>query len=188
MATNDSLESEAMAPTIFQCEHCRSVVGDTYTFVSADQERQTVSLGTATGCKMAEELEVGDNGGAFRKFTCQCCQEELGRVYVTTSREMDPIRGCFTFDVGKVKSYKLGSAELNMRDLADSQTKSNSSAIDGADAMTAGPELVLVGLDAMKALQIRRDVNRLMEVVLHFQERHLQLTNELDALKLQKRN
>lgn len=55
--TNPLQEQEIMNPLVFQCKHCRSVIGDSFTWVGADQELNAVILSAkATGKVIVGEL------------------------------------------------------------------------------------------------------------------------------------
>eukprot|EP00051_Salpingoeca_urceolata_P021717 m.343281 g.343281 ORF g.343281 m.343281 type:complete len:241 (+) comp19849_c2_seq3:362-1084(+) len=110
--TDHGGDEEISAPLVFQCNSCRLVLGDSFSWVCADEQMQTVTLQAAVpGIKFGPRLKTSesehDMGSTYLPFSCPC-GEQVGRVYKTTSRRLDHIRDMMTFDIGKITSYQLG--------------------------------------------------------------------------------
>lgn len=71
---NDNL----ISPLVFQCLKCRNIVGDSFSFSSSNNERQTISLHTATNIKRIHEFHTSKNGydigSTYIIFVCQICE------------------------------------------------------------------------------------------------------------------
>eukprot|EP01135_Chromosphaera_perkinsii_P011840 Nk52_evm31s2506 gene=Nk52_evmTU31s2506 len=107
-----------MNPLVFQCS-CRSVVGDSFSWLCAKESLNTISLTAIpvhTGTvevqrdKLQAVLQQGapDCGATYNPIKCATCGKLLGRVYRTTARDLDDIRDAYTFDLNAISSYQLG--------------------------------------------------------------------------------
>ncbi|KXJ23776.1 protein Mis18-alpha [Exaiptasia diaphana] len=103
-------------PLVFHCVGCRTIIGDSLSWVCADQNLRTVSLSAVTpfvhvatedGMEISAEGE--DLGSTFVVLKCATCQSQIGRIYKTTPKQLDMIRDMYTLDCSSIKSYKLGS-------------------------------------------------------------------------------
>ena len=65
----------------------------------------------ARSVRLAEELETAQSGteagSTSRRMHCVQCDAALGRVFVTTTSDMDRFRDNFTFDTDSLGSYKV---------------------------------------------------------------------------------
>lgn len=53
--------------------------------------------------------EGADRGSTYLPVACASCAVPLGRVYKTTPPALDTLRDCFSFSLGALRSYMLGS-------------------------------------------------------------------------------
>jgi hypothetical protein len=108
-------EAEITAPLVFFCSKCRTIVGDSFSFITSNQDANTLTISAASNIKRTTELytsyEALDEGSTYFFFLCSCCQQILGRYYVTTSQDLDHIREKFTFSIDNIFSYELGKAQ-----------------------------------------------------------------------------
>lgn len=81
----------------------------------ADDE--TVSLRAARNIVVEEQLEMShsgfDAGCTFKRISCEECSARLGRVYASTTLQLDGRRGMFSFDNASLNSYQLGSCGMD---------------------------------------------------------------------------
>ena len=76
-------------PLIFSCKNCRTIVGDSYSFVTSNEYRQTITLSAANNVKRSDVVhtsKVGfDIGATYFSFNCVNCPQTLGRytMYIT---------------------------------------------------------------------------------------------------------
>eukprot|EP00053_Salpingoeca_punica_P016844 m.160644 g.160644 ORF g.160644 m.160644 type:complete len:204 (-) comp17055_c1_seq1:482-1093(-) len=112
--TSNASGQEIDAPLVFQCARCFRIVGDSFAWVSASQELNTLTLSAAKSIHISTQMETSrkpqDLGSTYTSFSCEC-SAVLGRVYKTTGRHLDPIRDLLTFDLDAISSYKLGSSD-----------------------------------------------------------------------------
>jgi len=105
------------APLVFQCLKCRTIFGDSFDFVCAEKELNTISLTTAS-VKTLNELITSKSGSdigcTYYSIECRECKNLLGRIYRTTDKSLDPIRGLYSFNLDSIMSYKLGSTRYMM--------------------------------------------------------------------------
>ncbi|KAK9760022.1 hypothetical protein K7432_016380 [Basidiobolus ranarum] len=92
----ESEPQDISAPLVFQCNACRSIVGDSYSWVCATKELNSVSLyGKSDQVQLGEELLTSnsgfDIGSTYIPLTCSC-DVILGKVYKTTPRLLDNVR------------------------------------------------------------------------------------------------
>ncbi|XP_032234847.1 protein Mis18-alpha isoform X2 [Nematostella vectensis] len=101
-------------PIVFQCLSCQVILGDSFSWVCADQDLQVVVLSAVTSNVSIEEgLETStdgqDIGSTFIPLRCKSCKSGIGRIYRTTPLELDMIRDVFSLDCSSIKSYELGT-------------------------------------------------------------------------------
>ena len=115
-ADGEAGKQEINAPLVFQCKSCGVIVGDSWTMQSSDEGMETITLAAASNVSRAQEpvtsKEGADMGSTFHLLHCAKCEALLGRVYLTTARQLDPLRDMFTFSTAAVTSYLLGSSEF----------------------------------------------------------------------------
>lgn len=108
-------EEEISGPLCFSCSKCRTIVGDSFSFLTSNEEAQTITLTASSNIKRSADVYTSkggfDVGSTYFNFTCSNCQELLGRYYLTTSKDLDELREKFTFLVTKIQSYELGKAQ-----------------------------------------------------------------------------
>lgn len=70
-----------------------------------------IDLGKSDKILIDSELvtsKIGfDYGSTFNVLACGKCNEIIGRCYRTTTPELDPLRGRFSFDLSKIQLYEL---------------------------------------------------------------------------------
>ncbi|XP_025077120.1 protein Mis18-alpha-like [Pomacea canaliculata] len=100
---------------VFQCESCRSILGDSTKWLAAYEALEAFTLSAVTNNVSCGEVlhhsdSVHDAGSSYHLLICQLCKTEIGRYYVTTPRQLDHLRGNFTLYVAMVTRYQLGNA------------------------------------------------------------------------------
>lgn len=114
---SDTEEAEVAisGPLCFSCSKCRTIVGDSFSFLTSNEEAQTITLTASSNIQRSADVYTSksgfDVGSTYFKFTCSNCQELIGRYYLTTSKDLDELREKFTFSVSKIQSYELGKAQ-----------------------------------------------------------------------------
>ena len=100
---------------VFFCRQCQTIVGDSWAFVQSDAELRTVILQVASNVvvdRSKSETVQGrskDTGCTFHKVSCGTCKTAIGRLYITTTPDLDHTRHTFSFFVDSLSSYTLGS-------------------------------------------------------------------------------
>jgi hypothetical protein len=106
---------QVSGPLVFSCLKCRSIVGDTFSLMSSNEEAKTITLSAASNIQRTNEIftsyESLDEGSTYFEVLCRSCQQALGRYYVTTSKDLDHVREKFTFSIDSITSYELGKAQ-----------------------------------------------------------------------------
>ena len=102
-------------PLVFSCSKCKTIVGDSYSFLTSSEEMGTITLTAASNIQRSADVYTskagGDVGSTYFSFTCLSCQAQLGRYYLTTSRDLDELREKFTFTCDGTSSYELGKSQ-----------------------------------------------------------------------------
>ncbi|KAJ1404712.1 yippee zinc-binding/DNA-binding /Mis18, centromere assembly-domain-containing protein [Ochromonadaceae sp. CCMP2298] len=166
-------DPEVSGPLVFSCAQCKTIVGDSFSFLSSNEEAKTVTISAASSIQRSTELYTSyaslDEGSTYFCFMCSQCQNMLGRYYVTTSVDLDHVREKFTFNIDSITSYELGKAqhgkmpepEVSMGEQAKTEDKQG------------GPALECV----------QEDVDKIQHVLVDLVGRVGQLEAELRALK-----
>ncbi|KAF1327751.1 Kinetochore protein mis18, partial [Globisporangium splendens] len=164
-------EEEIAAPVVFQCGTCRSIFGDSYSFVGSNADLLLVTLSAVTNITTARNPQTSkegmDKGSTFQELLCAQCQTVLGCKYVTTSVPLDPIRGLYSFATNTIASYQLGypqlSAEANQRDTSGDTITQATIACDQAVKMLSA--------DHQEVLKLREDMTKVQNLLLVVDER-----------------
>ncbi|XP_022082563.1 uncharacterized protein LOC110974910 isoform X3 [Acanthaster planci] len=75
---------------------------------------------------MTSTTEGIDLGSTYIHLLCKQCNEVVGRIYKTTSRQLDSLRDLYTFSAHQISSYQIGSgqqrASVGLQDMLDLPT------------------------------------------------------------------
>ncbi|KAJ2852159.1 hypothetical protein IWW36_000539 [Coemansia brasiliensis] len=110
----DNTNDEAInGPVVFSCSRCRTILGDTFSYVASFPERNLFALQAvpdSISCSKARKMstERGEEGSVFYELACAECDAVVGRKYVTTVEDMDALRNAYSLDIDKVMTYELG--------------------------------------------------------------------------------
>lgn len=108
-------QQEISGPLVFSCSKCRTIVGDSYSFLSSNEDMQTITLTAASNIQRSADVYTStlgsDIGSTYFSFSCINCNTSLGRYYLTTSSDLDDLRSKFTYNVGVINSYELGKSQ-----------------------------------------------------------------------------
>ena len=113
--SQDKEDEQIAGPLCFSCLKCRTIVGDSFSFLTSDENAQTITLTASSNIQRSADVYTSksgsDIGSTYFNFTCSNCQAQLGRYYLTTSKDLDELREKFTFNVNNIQSYELGKAQ-----------------------------------------------------------------------------
>ncbi|CAM9467282.1 unnamed protein product [Choristocarpus tenellus] len=134
------------APLVFQCAKCRQVVGDSWSFVSSNEETKSITLRGASNITKAKKHTTSkaddDLGSTFAQLSCRQCQTNIGRCYLTTPRHLDHQRDLLTFYTDNLCSYQLGqydiASSVPMTDIEAHAPRSNGGEHGRASPTTMG--------------------------------------------------
>jgi hypothetical protein len=115
MAESETKESDVVSnPLVFSCSACKTIVGDSYSFVCSNEATKTITLSAASNILRSAVVHTSkqgyDVGSTYFTFTCASCPQILGRYYITTSQDLDQIRTKFTFLCESLTTYELGKS------------------------------------------------------------------------------
>ncbi|CAI2171969.1 16330_t:CDS:2 [Funneliformis geosporum] len=122
---------EITGPLVFQCLKCRLIVGDSFAFVTADRELNSVVLYGLVLIYYGQEKELTLEGkyeyietfnslksatthfpsrlhSTYIMIYCTGCNSTLGKVWRTTPRKLDYIRDLYSLNLDRVMIYQLG--------------------------------------------------------------------------------
>lgn len=113
--SSSASEDAIQGPLVFSCSKCRTIVGDSFSYLSSHEEMKTITLTAASSIQRSADVYTSktgeDVGSTYFSFTCLNCQAPLGRYYLTTSRDLDELREKFTFTCEGISSYQLGKSQ-----------------------------------------------------------------------------
>lgn len=104
--------------TVFQCKKCSKIISDTLSWGGAIDEENLkifiVSSIVPDSIRPVKTLTVAsdngiDRGSSFNDLICAHCDEVIGRIYVTTTQNLDFARGMYAFLADKMAFYMCGS-------------------------------------------------------------------------------
>ncbi|OQS02408.1 hypothetical protein THRCLA_05213 [Thraustotheca clavata] len=108
-------EVEVTGPVIFQCKTCRSIVGDSISFVASNSDSRTVTLAYVLHTHMSKSPLTAtsglDKGNTYLEVLCSQCQSILGKSYIATTPALDQLRNLFTLDTDALMSYQVGTQQ-----------------------------------------------------------------------------
>ncbi|XP_064610233.1 uncharacterized protein LOC135474227 [Liolophura sinensis] len=112
----DTVEDELDLPIVIQCGSCFVILGDSTAWVCANEALKTISLervcpSVITKNDLCTSRGGEDLGSTFMELVCTECKHVVGKQYKTTSRNLDIMRDIFTFEVDKIVSYQVGTAD-----------------------------------------------------------------------------
>ena len=97
-----------VAPLVFQCNSCMSIVGDTFSFIEADKDRGLVTLSHTSNVSQSVQIKRLDDGSTFNEIKCARCSVKLGRVYLSAPKGFEHLRGMVTLANSSIRTYELG--------------------------------------------------------------------------------
>lgn len=183
-------EEEIAAPVVFQCGTCRSIFGDSYSFVGSNADLLLVTLSAVTNITTTSEPQTSkegmDMGSSFQELLCSQCQTVLGRKYLTTPVLLDAIRGLFSFATTTIASYQLGYPQLQLQsamskegDALEGVLATSTSFEDMKRATIACDQAVkALSSDRQELLKLREDMTKVQNLLLVVDERLHQLEEE----------
>ncbi|ESO88494.1 hypothetical protein LOTGIDRAFT_234549 [Lottia gigantea] len=103
-------------PIVFQCENCRTIIGDSFASVSSNSTLKMVTLDRVTKKvrirdKLVSSSHTTDLGSSYNPLACETCNSDLGRIYRTTTIHLDELRDKFSLYVDRLSCYQIGSEE-----------------------------------------------------------------------------
>lgn len=115
LTTNSSPLNDSIL--VFSCKTCRSIVGDSLSFVCSHDRMRTITLSGVSN-KVAPEQAFHtssnhiDKGATYCNLLCVECVHAIGKVYQTTPRSLDSLREKYTFYLDNLDSYQLGAVSM----------------------------------------------------------------------------
>lgn len=110
---NAAANNEIGAPVVFSCGTCRSLLGDSYSWIDANTA--SILLGRCSNIVISNQLELAtegeDIGSTFNRIQCIQCSTSLGKIYRSTPPHLDEFRDRFALNVDKISGYELGTAD-----------------------------------------------------------------------------
>ncbi|KAJ1554303.1 hypothetical protein HK096_004184 [Nowakowskiella sp. JEL0078] len=122
--TSKKVDTNMIAPRVFQCAGCHVIFGDSCAQVEIDEDVRILSLSAATVyVRVMDQLRMYQDGpfknSAYHQLQCANCQTLVGSRFVSTNADFNHIRyvpsDYFSFDIGAIISYRLGPCDSNKR-------------------------------------------------------------------------
>ena len=171
------MEPQVNNPLVFLCRQCQSIVGDSFHMTSSEQQLNAVVLnaGHPKNTKVLRDGQFStsqrgaDAGATFWELSCAVCTATVGKVYETTPRALDRLRGMHCFSRDALESYELGScAAAGAPALRGGAAAMQGGAGGGAAAAGSGAG----GGSAAGAVEdCQQEITKLKDLLLLFNER-----------------
>lgn len=145
-------------PLVFQCRSCHIIVGDSLSIESTNDRLNALTLTRVTSVSRSEDITTStapaavDRGSTYQVLQCVQCTATVGKVYVTTIPELDPLRGRYTLDTEAICSYELGGG-------------------------SAGDDSIPPNLPVPVETELRNELHKVQGVILSLHERLLAVEN-----------
>lgn len=111
---HDVVDDDENVIIVFQCVSCRAIIADSTLPYENDPDCETIAFAGAMSIAQLPEIHLSkagaDAGCTYRKVTCAICHSFLGRVYTSTTAELDHRRETFIVDSSAISTYRLGDA------------------------------------------------------------------------------
>ncbi|OQR88230.1 hypothetical protein ACHHYP_07043 [Achlya hypogyna] len=167
---DDEEEVEVTGPVVFQCKTCRSIIGDSMSFVQSNVDTRTVTLAFVLHThksKTALTANSGfDKGNTYHEILCSQCQSILGKSYIATTPALDELRNLHTLDTDALSSYQVGT-QIGVGDWT----------LDGANKVLEYEKNVQM------IEQLHGDMGKVQNLLLVIDERLCDTERQLDTLK-----
>ncbi|KAK8814281.1 hypothetical protein WA158_008143 [Blastocystis sp. Blastoise] len=164
------MTEEISGPIVFQCKKCHVILGDSFSLTCTDQQLNMITLKSVIHVTISEELQTSasgpDRGSTFNSLQCESCKSVIGKMYLTTSRQLDQHRDLFSFSIDTVDAYVLGSAPITTRDDVP---------------LKPYPNVAIFGYDADRALSILDTMRKMEQIILHQNDRLNELEEKLKS-------
>ena len=153
---NDNDETLITSPLVFYCSKCRTIVGDSFSYLSSDAELKVITLSATSNIQRSADVYTSksgaDVGSTYFSFACVSCQTSLGRYYLTTSKDLDYLREKFSFNVDSISSYTLGNAQHGKipDPLPDGEFDNNIDMIDKNDEENLKGSIITLNQEIVK--------------------------------------
>jgi hypothetical protein len=153
---NDNDETLITSPLVFYCSKCRTIVGDSFSYLSSDAELKVITLSATSNIQRSADVYTSksgaDVGSTYFSFACVSCQTSLGRYYLTTSKDLDYLREKFSFNVDSISSYTLGNAQHGKipDPLPDGEFDNNIDMIDKNDEENLKDSIITLNQEIVK--------------------------------------
>lgn len=96
-------------PVLFQCIHCRNIVGDSLSLISTSETLKVVVVSSCTSVTKSPRSTTVESS-TFCDVNCSRCRNPLGKLYSSSPDES--LTQGVAFDVDSLQSYVLGSAVM----------------------------------------------------------------------------
>lgn len=110
-----SLAPQEVPPAmVFQCRYCLTIIGDSFSWLTAQRALSMIVLKEATDRVTVQHSqltseEIDGEPSMYVPLTCAQCQRPLGRMYQHTPIPLEELRGAFSFHHNALVVYQLGS-------------------------------------------------------------------------------
>lgn len=172
-SADTTTQDDIAAPLVFSCRKCRTIIGDSYSYVLAEMASGTITLTSASNIQRSADVYTSksgfDIGSTYFNFDCNSCIAPLGKYYLTTSKELDHMREKFTFNIDSISSYELGKSEHGT--MPDPQIDDSSDTVDNSNSGGGNGNEEGNGIAQAAIAVLTDDVLKLQHVVMSLVER-----------------
>src|ERR1700682_2099376 len=104
------------SPVVFSCASCRTLLGDSYGWVDANNI--CILLSAVCNISVSPTVEwctigsADDFGGSYHRLACTTCQQNIGKYYKSTPPHLDEFRDRYALYIEKIAGYELGTSDI----------------------------------------------------------------------------
>lgn len=89
---------------VFSCIQCRTIVGDSFSFVKSDETTNTITLSAVCNIISAKSIRNTTKPN-LRSVCCKNCSQNLGQITKVNKSKSNE----YTLDIPALSSYELGN-------------------------------------------------------------------------------
>lgn len=102
-------DAPPLAPMVFQCMGCFSIVGDSWSILQTpEEELGSIILEKVVNLAKSEDQLDEENHSIFTFLHCENCGKIVGKSYITPPPSIHHLAGMAIVTIDSVQSYSLG--------------------------------------------------------------------------------
>ncbi|KAH9488157.1 hypothetical protein Btru_064901 [Bulinus truncatus] len=112
-----------VSATVFQCENCRTILGDSSTLIYTCEPLATITIQAVQPSRFRiqkrYEKSVSSNalldGSSFKRVYCSKCSHEVGKIFKNLPSHLTLMADHISLDVQKITSYEIPNTQRSQK-------------------------------------------------------------------------